>query len=126
MIDVFWYYLSTLSFSCVIGALLCVYRYFLGNRLTAQASKLKSQMANIRQNFPELEEKKNTMVANALGDIGIEGIAEMLGIDPHIITAAMKNPFVKGLIDRYAPKILEQISKQGGKSGSGEQETSLL
>jgi hypothetical protein len=109
MIDVFWYYVSTLAFVCVVAALMCVYRYFLGNKLTAQASKLKSQMANIKQWMPELEEKPGKIVASGLGDIGIEGIMKELGIEPGILN----NPLVKGLIDRYAPKILEQLASKG-------------
>lgn len=122
MVDVFWYYMATLSFICVVGALLCVYRYYLGNKLLDQSSKLKSQMANIRKNFPELEEKKSKMVANALGDIGISGILDELGIDSGIL----KNPLVKGLIDKYAPRVLEQLTKQGGKGGTGEETSGLL
>lgn len=111
MIDVFWYYVSTLTFICVFGALLCVYRYYLGNRLTNQANKLRSQMANIKQNFPELADKRSELVASGLGGLGIDRIAEELGFDP----AILKNPVVKGLIDRYAPKLLEQLFK-GGKN----------
>jgi len=92
---------------CVISGLLCVYRYFLGNRLTSQANKLKSQMANLKQNFPELEERRRDIVASGIGDIGIEGIMKELGIDSGIL----KNPLVRGLIDRYAPKIIEQLGK---------------
>ena len=116
MIDVFWYYMATLAFVCVLGALLCVYRYFLGNRLSEQAAKLKSQMAKIRQDFPYLDEKPNTLVAGALGDIGIEGIMQELGIDPGLL----KNPLVKGLIEKYAPRILEQVGKNATKQNSTE------
>lgn len=108
MIEIFWYYASTLTFVCVITGLLLVYRYFLGNRLTQQANKLKSQMANLKQNFPELEERRRDIVASGIGDIGISGIMQELGIDPGIL----KNPLVKGLIDRYAPKIIEQLQNK--------------
>jgi hypothetical protein len=101
-------YAITLAFASVLAGLLCVYRYFLGNRLTAQANKLKSQMANIKQTFPELEEKRGQLVAGALGDIGIEGIMHELGIDPKLLS----NPLVKGLIDKYAPRLIEQLSKK--------------
>jgi len=101
-------YSVTLAFVCVLGALFCVYRYFLGNKLIDQSNKLKSQIAKIRQDFPELSEKRSSMVAGALGDIGVEGIMEELGIDPGLLA----NPLVKGLIDRYAPKILDQLSKK--------------
>jgi hypothetical protein len=119
MIDVFWYYMTTLTFVCVIGALLCVYRYYLGNKLIDQAAKLKSQIAKIRQDFPELEQKRSSIVAGALGDIGISGIMEELGIDAGIL----KNPLVKGLIDKYAPRVLEQLGKNAEQKGT---ETGLL
>lgn len=107
-------YIATLTFVAVIVGLLLVYRYFLGNRLTAQANKLKSQLATIKQWYPEIERERGTIVAKGLGDIGIEGIMNELGIDPNII----KNPLVKGLIDRYAPKIIEQLSKKAEGSNA--------
>ena len=116
MIDVFYYYLSTLAFICVVVGLLCVYRYYLGNRLTSQAAKLKSQMANIRQTFPEIERDRGNIVAEGLSSIGIEGIMSELGIDPGIL----RNPLVKGLIEKYAPRIIEQVSKNAGKSAGSE------
>jgi hypothetical protein len=58
-------------------------------------------------------------VASALGDIGIEGIMGELGIDPKLLN----NPLVKGLIDRYAPKLIERLSN--GNKSKGE-ETNLL
>lgn len=109
MIDVFYYYASTLAFVCVISGLLCVYRYYLGNRLTQQANKLKSQMANIKQNFPELAEKRSELVASGIGSLGVDGLMEELGIDPKILN----NPLVKGLIDKYAPRLLERLSTKG-------------
>lgn len=109
MNDILIGYAITLAFASVLAALLCVYRYFLGNRLNAQANKLKSQMANLKQNFPELEERRSQIVANGLGDIGIEGIMNELGIDPKLLN----NPLVKGLIDRYAPKLIERLAKGG-------------
>jgi hypothetical protein len=44
-----------------------------------------------------------------LGGMDPTALMEELGIDPGIL----KNPLVKGLIDRYAPKLIEQISKKG-------------
>jgi hypothetical protein len=108
MNDLILIYIITCAFICVLTGLLLVYRYYLGNRLNAQANKLKSQMANIRQNFPELQEKRGELVASGLGDIGIEGILEQFNINPSIL----KSPIVKGLIERYAPRVLEQLSKQ--------------
>jgi hypothetical protein len=116
MNDLFGYYVVTWAGSCVLVGLLLVYRYFLGNRLTAQAAKLKSQMANLKQQFPELERERGEIVGRGLGDIGIAGIMDELGIDPSIL----KNPLVKGLVDKYAPRVLEQLAKHGDKSQSEE------
>ena len=121
MIEIFWYYISTLGFICVVTALLLVYRYYLGNRLTAQANKLKSQMATIKQWYPEIEQNRGSIVASGLGDIGISGIMEELGIDSKILN----NPLIRGLIEKYAPRIIEQVSKNAGKSNNAA-ETQLL
>jgi hypothetical protein len=102
-------YTVTLAFVCVIGGLFCVYRYFLGNKLIDQANKLKSQIAKIRQDFPNLDQKRGEIVAGAIGDMGINGIMNELGIDPKILN----NPLVKGLIDRYAPQVLDKLQKKG-------------
>lgn len=121
MIELFWYYTVTLAFVCVFVALLLVYRYFLGNRLTAQANKLKSQMANIKQNYPEMLEKRGELVASGLGDLGVSGILDELGIDPKLLS----NPLVKGLINQYAPRLLDQLAKKTATDKGQSDETYL-
>jgi hypothetical protein len=101
-------YAITMVSVCILASLLVFYRYFLGNKLNAQADKLKSQMANIRRDFPELGRNPKEFVGSTIGDIGIQGIMEEMGIDPSLLS----NPLVKGLISKYAPRILEQISKK--------------
>lgn len=115
-------YSVTLAFVCVLGGLLCVYRYYLGNKLIDQANKLKSQIAKIRQDFPELEQKRSAIVASAIGDIGIEGIMGELGIDPKLLN----NPLVKGLINQYAPRLIEQLSKGGSLANKPKSEEATL
>ena len=112
MIDTFWWFVSILIFICALGLLFVLYRLWLGDKYLNAANKLKSQMANIKQTFPELEAKRGSLVASGLGDIGIEGIMDELGIDPGIL----KNPLVKGLVDKYAPRVLESLSKHGDQS----------
>jgi len=121
MNDLLVFYIVTMAFVSVNLGLLLVYRYFLGNRLTQQANKLKSQIANLKQNFPELEDRRRDIVASGIGEIGIEGIMQELGIDPGII----KNPLVKGLIEKYAPRVIEQLSK-GSDAKQESVETRLL
>jgi hypothetical protein len=49
------------------------------------------------------------LVKGVLGEIGVEGIMNELGIDPKLLN----NPLVKGLIDKYAPKLIEKLNKGG-------------
>ena len=109
-------YALTIVLIVACGLIYVLYRYFMGNKLSQQADKLKSQMAKIRQDFPELGRKPREYVAETIGDIGIEGIMEELGIDPGLL----KNPLVKGLIDKYAPRLIEKMTKGGNEQeGSG-------
>lgn len=109
MMDLFWYYASTLAFLCVFGAILCVYRYSLGNKLTEQSNKLKSQIANIRRDYPHLSENPQELVENSLEGIGIEGIIDSLGL-PKVVT-----PFIKGFLSNpeNISKILEILKSKG-------------
>jgi len=115
MIDVFWYYTATLVFVAAMCLIFAIYRLWLGDKYIDQANKLKSQIAKIRQDFPELSEVRGKAVANALGDIGIEGIMNELGIDPKLLN----NPLVKGLIDKYAPRLIKRLSKGGEGNEQG-------
>ena len=111
------------AFICIVMALFCVYRYFLGNRLVQKADELKlkadklnGMMGAIKRDYPELADKRASLVASGLGDLGIEGIMGELGIDPKLLN----NPLVKGLIDKYAPKLIERLSNGG--EGNQQQE----
>lgn len=108
--DVFWYYASTLVFIVALMALFCVYRYYLGNRLIANANKLKSQMANIKQNFPELEDRRREIVANGIEGLGIDGLLDELGVPK-----AFK-PLAQGFIDKIAqnPEIIKSFADKLG------------
>ena len=100
---------------CVCYALFSLNRLFIGNKLLQASQKLSGQMSKFKQEYPEFSQKPPEYVSNALGEIGIEGIMNELGIDPKLLN----NPLVKGLIDKYAPKLIERLSKQGG--GENEQ-----
>lgn len=103
------FYVVTMLFVCVITGLLLVYRYYLGNRLTEQANKLKSQIANIRRDYPTIGTNPQQMVEGSLGDIGIEGIIDSLGL-PKIVT-----PFIKGFLSNpdNINKIMELLKSKG-------------
>jgi len=109
-------YTITLAFIAVIVALLLVYRYFLGNRLVEQTKKLRAEINRIPKDVLELSQDTSGKIGNAIGEIGIEGIMSELGIDPGLL----KNPLVKGLIDKYAPRLIEKMAKGGNEQeGSG-------
>ena len=104
-------------FVCVTVGLLCLYRYFLGNRLVEQTKKLRAEINRFPKDALDFSRNPSEKLGSAIGDIGIEGIMEELGIDPGLL----KNPLVKGLIEKYAPRILESMGgKNGGKSKSEE------
>ncbi len=110
MIDIFFYYVATLSFAAAFGSILLVYRYFLGNRLVAQSNKLRSQIANLKQNYPELQENRRSLVAGGMKDIGIDGLLDELGVP-----AAFK-PLAQGFIDKIAqnPEIIKGFAEKLG------------
>jgi hypothetical protein len=127
MTDPFLYYVVSIAFVCVMTGLLLVYRYFLGNRLTQQAAKLKSQMANIKQYYPQLEGGGQQFVSNAIGEIGIEGILDELGV-PKPFQGIAKG-FIEGIMND--PKKIQALAdKFGVKIPNGNdvksQETDLL
>lgn len=109
MNDLFWYIVSTQAFTCVLVALLLVYRYFLGNRLVEQTKKLRAEINRVPKEVLDFSRNPSENIGSAIGDIGIEGIMEELGIDPGLL----KNPLVKGLIEKYAPRVLESMGKNG-------------
>lgn len=118
MNDIFWYIVATQAFVCVLVALMLVYRYFLGNRLVEQTKKLRAEINRMPKEVLEFTRNPSGNIGSAIGDIGIEGIMDELGIDPGLLA----NPLVKGLIDRYAPKLIEQISKK--KPGEQQEDAS--
>lgn len=119
MNDLILMYTITLSFVCVIVGLLLVYRYFLGNRLVAQTQKLRAEINRVPKDILEYARNPSANVTKGLEDIGIEGIMNELGIDPGIL----KNPLVKGLVEKYAPRVIESLSKgaKGGNKSQGEE-----
>lgn len=109
MIDYFWWYVATMGFLCVFVAIMCLYRYFLGNRLIEQTKKLRAEINRVPKEVLDFSRNPSENIGSAIGDIGIEGIMEELGIDPGLL----KNPLVKGLIEKYAPRVLESMGKNG-------------
>ena len=103
----------------ILGAVVAVYALFvynkqiLNNKLLVSSKKLQLKLNEIPKGAWESVREPSDFVSGALGDMGVEGIMNELGIDPGIL----KNPLVKGLVDKYAPRIVEQLSK---KQATGE------
>ena len=119
MNDLLMAYSLTIIFVFAMGLLWVLYRYFVGNKMTKAADKLKSQMMNIRRDFPHLEQNPRQLVGQNIGELGIDGILDELGI-PSIF-----KPLAKGFIDKIAqdPKILQGYAeKLGIKLPGGENE----
>jgi hypothetical protein len=98
-----------------LAALYSLNKLFLTNKLLESERKLRSVIANFKAQYNEVSADRGEIVKGALGDIGIEGIMNELGIDP----AILNNPMVKGIIAKYAPRVIEQLSKktEGGTAG---------
>jgi hypothetical protein len=119
MIDVFWWYTITLVFVCIMGLLMVLYRLWVGNKYTQAEQRLRIKLNEATSYFKGNSEKAPEFIGKAIGGLGVEGIMEELGIDAGIL----KNPLVRGLIDKYAPKVLEQLSKN---ANTETKETGLL
>ena len=91
-----------------LAALFSLNKLFLTNKLLESERKLRSVIANFKAQYNEVAGDRGDIVKSAIGDIGIEGLMGELGIDP----AILNNPMVKGLIAKYAPRVIEQLSKQ--------------
>lgn len=122
MNDLVLMYTITLTFIAVFAALLLVYRYFLGNRLLRQADKLRNEINRIPKDYAKILREPSDIVGSAIGDMGIGGILKEFDIDPDIL----KNPIIRGLIDRYAPRVLEQLNKQKGGGCSEQRQNGFM
>lgn len=89
-------------------------------RLQEESKKLQLKINQFKNEIGEYGGNSEDLVKGALSGIGIDGMMDQLGIDPNIL----KNPLVKGLVDKYAPRLLEQFAK--GKNVAGKEEIPLL
>ena len=103
----------------VLGALKMHDKVILTNKLLENSQKLSGQISRAMQELPDLRRAGPEYVSGALGEIGVDGIMKELGIDPKLLN----NPLVKGLINQYAPRLLERL---GNGNKSKEQEIALL
>lgn len=80
---------------------------FLTNRYLEAEKKLRARINHFENNYSDIQRPKE-FISGALGELGIEGVMNELGIDPKILN----NPFVKGLIEKYAPRVIETLNKK--------------
>lgn len=107
------YLITIIGSLCILGLTLL----FFGirpqtRRILEESRKLQLKINQTQKDFKEYGGGGENLVKGALGEIGIEGLMDQFGIDPGIL----KNPLVKGLVDKYAPRVLEQLSKKGGNN----------
>jgi len=118
----------TIVFVCALGLLLVLYRYVLGNKLTRESQKLQAKMASIRRDFPHFEQNPKEFIGQNIGELGIDGLLDELGIP------SMFKPLAKGFIDKIAqnPEIIASYAEKlgiklpGGKNGQENEGTDLL
>ena len=120
MNDIVLMYGLTLGAVCTLAGFYLAFKVFVKNKLLSAENKLRLRMQSFEAKYSDFKDRPEAVIQGALGDIGVEGIMEELGIDPGLL----KNPLVKGLIDKYAPKLIERLYKDGNKSQG--QEIALL
>ncbi len=111
MNDILIGYSVTLASLCTLTGMYLAFKVFVKNKLLQAENKLRLRMQSFEAKYSDFKDHPEAVITGALGDIGIEGIMNELGIDPKLLN----NPLVKGLIDKYAPKLIERLSKQGGE-----------
>ena len=101
-------------FLFVLGflAVWTVFRNIISNKYLKESKKLQLLINQLKKEYGELVNEPEDFIGGALGSMGVEGILNQLGVDPSILNS----PLVKGIVDKYAPKLLENLNK-GGKSG---------
>jgi hypothetical protein len=106
----------TIVFVFSLGLLFVLYRSRVGNKYIEAEKRLRMKLNEATSYFKGDTEKAPDFIGKAIGSIGIDGIMNELGIDPKLLN----NPLVKGLIDKYAPRLLEKIgnAKSEGKEGT--------
>jgi hypothetical protein len=94
----------------VAGIVACIVMYnvnklVLNNKLLAASQKLSGQISRFKQEFPEIAQNSPDYVSNSLGEIGLDGILDSIGIP------AIFKPIAKGFIDNIAknPEKLKPI-----------------
>ena len=109
MNDILIGYSLTIVFVCAIFSIYVLYKFLIADKYLKAEAKLRLKLNEATSYFKGESEKVPDFLQKSIGSIGIDGIMAELGIDP----ALLNNPLVKGLIDKYAPKLIERLSKGG-------------
>jgi len=131
MIDVFWWYITTLGFSCGIVGLFVFYRLIIGDKYLMASKQLSVKMANLRRDYPELSENRQEFVEHSLSGLGVEGVIASLipkqykALAPVIVPVAtgfintyLNDPAkLKGLADKLGVKLPDGTQNQTGFTG---------
>jgi len=111
-------YTFILELIAILGSLIILggFLYLFGikpqtKRLIEESKKLQLKVNQFKSEIGEYGGGGGEgLVKGVLGEIGVEGLMSELGIDPKLLN----NPLVKGLIDKYAPRLIETLNKKGG------------
>lgn len=113
MNDILLILVSFQAFIVAMTFIFVLYRSRVGNKYLEAEKRLRIKLNEATSYFKGDTEKAPDFIGKAIGGLGVEGIMNELGIDPKLLN----NPLVKGLIDRYAPKLIEQLTKKGVTNG---------
>ena len=121
MNDILLILVSFQAFIVAMTFIFVLYRSRVGNKYIEAEKRLRMKLNEATSYFKGDTEKAPAFIGKALGGLGLEGIMDELGIDPSLLN----NPLVKGLIDKYAPKLIERLAK-GGEGNDQQQPKGFL
>ena len=115
----------TIVFVCVLFAIWSLYRYLIANKYLQAEHKLRMKLNEATSYFKGNTDKAPDFIGKSIGNLGIEGILNELGL-PKIVTSAA-TPVIQGFLSNpdNIKKIMPLLEKIGIKipiGGKGEQE----
>lgn len=113
MTENFYLYLLALVFGFIVSILIIYWVGLVNSRkkLIEESRKLQLLINRARADYTDLRRNPQDLIGQIASGVGIDGILEALGVDPGILSS----PMVRGLIQKFAPKVLEQLNKKPGK-----------
>lgn len=110
MTEQFYLYLVGMIFAFVVSVLSI---YWVGlvkaaDKLRKESQKLQLIINNARSDYVDIRRHPQDLIGAIAQNVGIDGLLESFGIDAGILS----NPMVKGLISKFAPKVMEAVQKK--------------